>query len=311
MIFIDWISPPNHASFNKAFFQSIKIEDPTFVAFHDELRISDVNCHIISSANGRLRRFVEVVKTIRRYSSEQIFLLSYDPLLVPLLMFFKSEMVFVFEHNTTPSDDAYLKILFQFLLYRRLFRFAQFPGQQRQLQRFSKHSAYLGSPLRLSNGHQRKINASDELTFIYPSPRADISELLAVASDLRDYKIIVKREFVKDALDKLPENVMVIDRINLEDYSKTSLVFLIAIETEIRGSGWFNEAVAYNAIIVHLNDVSSNLFSETFPNFQSYHIEAFKTTLQMGNIEKPHFSKRHISDHNLALSERFHAVVER
>lgn len=310
MIFIDWISPPNHASFNKAFFQSIQLDSLTYVAFHNDLHIDHVNCQITHGDNKRLSRFFEVIETIRKYPSEQIFLLSYDPLLVPLLMFYHSKMVFAIEHNTTPPVDSYLKRLFQFFFYRRLFRFAQFPAQQIHLHRITNHSTYLGSPLQLPNEQQQEIKASDDLTFIFPSPRANISELLAVASDFRDRKIIVKYEIVKDALDKLPDNIMVINRINLDDYKETNLVFLFALETEIRGSGWFNEAVTNNAIIVHLNDISRNVFAETFPLFESFHIDKFKSILAEGHIRKARNTKERISAHNLALSNRFHAVVK-
>ena len=115
---------------------------------------------------------------------------------------------------------------------------------------------------------------------------------------------------MKAALDALPENIKIINHINLEDYKATNLVFLIAIDTEIRGSGWFNEAVAHDAIIVHLNDASRNLFAETFPHFQSYHIDAFKTALQTGGIKELTNTKERIFEHNLALSKRFHAVVK-
>lgn len=305
MLFVDWISPANHQHFNNAFFNVIGVQDSPLVVFHEALHVESLKTSLHRAGSSRWIRFWRVWRAVRSSPEQKVFLLTYDPLLLPLLRVFVDRTILVFEHNTTPERHELLKALFQRLFYGKIGRLCQYPGQLRRLLELDQNAVYLGSPLGLRASHGDQKDHDRDYWLCFPSPRSPVDDLVRVAKQIPDSKIFVKHDVVRHSIRSLPKNVIVRERLKLEEAGQSQVVFLISLSSDIRGSGWYNEAINRNALIVHLDSNSKRLFEETFPNFYSFELLEFLKNVRLKKQFEVDHNRECVVSHNTDFRIRF------
>lgn len=277
MIFIDWISTPYHRNFNRAFFDAIEITKGICYVFSKSLIIDEVNCIEIKSKDNRFSRAIEVIKICIKHKNQKIFFLTYDPVLVPILKLIKSKF-FVFEHNTTPDETkSHLYKKFQKIFYKNIIRLAQFPGQYEILKDMNQCVTYLGSPLRKKNSEEILLekNISKRQYFILPSYRASMPDQNLIKNLISPNYIYVKVNSNNTHNDKFfkKNDVIRVDSIELETDNKNILGTFINVNSDVRGTGWYNESITHSLPILICNNKTEKLFKETFPLYPYLKIE--------------------------------------
>jgi hypothetical protein len=278
MIFIDWISTPYHKNFNRAFFDAIEITNTTCYVFSKSLVIDEVNCIELKSSENRFLRAIKVFKVCLENKNQSLFFLTYDPLFMPIIKIIKNNF-FVFEHNTTPDEtkSGFYK-LFQKIFYKNIIRFAQFPGQYEILKNMNQFVRYLGSPLRKKK--EDEIRSENDITknqyFILPSYRAEAPNQKLIKDLIHPNSIVVKANTKNSCDDEFFKNkgVTRAEKINLENDNRNILGTFVNIESEIRGTGWYNESITHALPILICNNKTEKLFQGTFPSYPYIKIES-------------------------------------
>lgn len=268
LIFIDWISTPDHANFNRAFFSAVDIKDSLCCVFSEKLVIDEVKCQQFKSKNTRISRALSVLHLCWKYRNEHIIFLTYDPVFLPLVIFTKTRFL-VFEHNTTPETTRLTKhSIWQQLFFRNILRMAQFRGQFEVLKELKQSTVFVGSPILSINVETINIDRSEGY-YIAPSYRASLKHLKSAAQFIQGSRVVVKK-VVYDMEDNLNFNgitIVPVRHINLESDHKNMLGAIITLDSRVRGTGWFNDAIKYRIPIITTNDNASYIFSEIFPNY--------------------------------------------
>lgn len=309
MIFIDWISTPDHANFNRAFFSAIDIKDSICCVFSEKLVIDEVKCRQLKSKNTRISRALSVLRLCWKYRNEHIIFVTYDPIFLPLVIFTKNRFL-VFEHNTTPETTRLSKhSVWQQIFFRNVLRMAQFQGQFEVLKELKQSTFFVGSPLLSINLEKIYIDRSEGY-YIAPSYRASLKHLNRAAQFIQGNRVVVKK-IVYDTLGNLNLNRITIEpvrHINLESDHQRMLGAIITLDSRVRGTGWFNDAIKYNIPIITANDNATYMFSEHFPNYpfinlnrihdQSDFDQKIRETLAFNPVE-------YIRKHNSDFKKRF------
>ncbi len=181
---------------------------------------------------------------------------------------------------------------------------AQFKGQRNFLIKIKQNVIYLGSPLlnlkfKKKNFYKKSINKY----FISPSYREDLSLLQKKLNLLKDYKIFLKSILFNDRLTvkNLPSNFYLVKRIKIDNFEKNILGIIVSINSSIRGSGWFNEAISRGIPIIILSKKTRKLFIETFPNYPHIFLDNIKNInhlkKEIKRIKK-FKSKKYLIKHN-------------
>lgn len=233
--------------------------------FDEHLRNEHVSCEVAQPASSRWGRAFQVLGLAWRLRGKTTLFLTYDPLFLPLITFWRSRIA-VFEHNTTPENGARSKHgVWQMLFMRRVLRLTQFPAQADVLMRMHQRVAHVGSPLCVRNLRSTPVRGR---YFVAPSYRASLECLRRLENVLQGHTVVVKSAVARD-LTQLPSSIKLqpVDRIRLdEDHSEMSAL-LITVDSRIRGTGWFNDAISYGLPVVTLTPSATELFAETFPGF--------------------------------------------
>lgn len=312
MIVIDWISTPDHRNFNRAFFGLISQKITKCFIFSEKLVIPEVGCELLEAPESRLRRALYVIRLILAHRNSNILLLTYDPLLLPLALMFGGQII-VFEHNTTPEEDSWVKALWQRVLFRKVRRLAQFRGQYERLTAMGQRVTYIGSPLQQIDMKSTTRNRSN--IYAAPSYRADVELVYKYANILAGSEVLIK---------KLPDGKAHIEpflgvtlspvhRIDFHHSSGSLKAILITVDSRIRGTGWFNDAISNNIPIVVLSSKACLLFQETFPDYPFIDMANLTESNDLekalkGSEDFPRFS--YISKHNKIIDERFSRVIQ-
>ena len=312
MIFIDWISTKDHASFNSSLFSSLKLSKCRFYVFSETLRIEGLDNIVMECNGGRLTRALKVYKICWRNRNNPIFLVTYDPVVFPLLQLFCRE-IFVYEHNTTPETGGFSKhAIWQRLFFWKVVRFAQFPGQERELKKLGQICFFLGSPLMksISNIVRKKPSV-----YIAPSGRMQVDELFKMRKFMGNSEVVIRRSSCSDEqLDDLKKQVNVTPQewIDLDEYLPKTKAIIITISSRIRGSGWFNEAIKFGIPLIITNPDMQKLFENTFPAFPYIRLDQVESVedLEEQLIQINRFSgEMYIKDYNERIRQRYDEVV--
>jgi hypothetical protein len=269
MVFIDWISSRDHRSFNESFFKIVGEKNDVCFVFDKKLVINDVDTILINQNKGRLKRFLCVLSLCVKYRAEKLFFVTYDPFFIVFLSLLMLD-ISVFEHNTTPETTNLSKhSIWQLLFLGRLKRLAQFRGQFEILKKLNQKVFYIGSPLRIIKKTTVKSKSCGNY-YLAPSYRMDLDELLRIIPSLDVRKVLVK----KAAFDN-SENAhinkfrrMIIPKLHItESDINNAKGIIITLQSDIRGTGWFNEAIGRKIPLLLSNKKIISVFIKTFPNY--------------------------------------------
>jgi|SaaInlStandDraft_3_1057020.scaffolds.fasta_scaffold20366_2 hypothetical protein len=265
MIFIDWISTPHHENFNKSLFSALGLEHALCYIFHQKLVIDQVACKYINTKSSRIARTLEVVKLCWKHKKEKIVFLTYDPLFLPIILIFNSDIV-VYEHNTVPERLNNKHAIWQRLLLSRVKRMAQFKGQVSVLKALKQNVCFVGSPIFPPIKRKKLVKTSCKY-YIAPNSYASLSSI----KDIIPFLIKNKKIMVKGSSDNLSsiesKRVFTVQHIDLDgDYVNICGV-IVVVKSNIRGSGWFNDAITFGLPIITTNRESEVLFLENFPEY--------------------------------------------
>ena len=291
-LFIDWISPPNHNGFNQAFFDAIDSKNASVILFNKNCKVSNQHIKYIDKPKqGRFSRMLYVyILAIK--SKKPIFFLTYDHLcIIPLLLFKKN--IFAFEHNTTPYSHEKIKSIIQKIFLKKLNRFCQFPEQHKRLLDLKQKSYYIGSPLLKINHTKNNINPK---CIIVPSNRVNRNSLRVINDCAKKYNIVIRNSALKSAkINKkdLNPSIQVVEWLDIENEHSNIEGILIATDDDLRGSGWFNEAISRGLCIFFVYENMSNIFASTFPNYK------FSLVKNAEDIKKGIDTFENFSDNNM------------
>jgi len=311
MIVIDWISTPDHCNFNRAFFGAINHKVANFFVFSEKLVIPGVKCEFLAAPESRLRRALFVIRLISAHRDLNILLLTYDPLLLPLALLFGHQII-VFEHNTTPEQDSWLKELWQRVLFRKVCRLAQFRGQYERLDAMGQRVTYIGSPLNQIDMKSSFRNISN--IYVAPSYRANAELIYKYANILAGSEVLVKE--LPDGKSNIEPfsgvKLSPVKRIDFQHPKGSFKAILITVDSRIRGSGWFNDAISNNVPIVILSEKTCLLFQETFPDYPFVDISNLSNSNELEKALKDFEGfngSNYISKHNNMIEERFSRLI--
>ena len=300
MIFIDWISPPNHKNFNEAFFSNLsKYHNHKIFIFSKNLLIKNIKCVVKKSSDNRFWRLLDIIYICISIRKKPVFFLTYDPLFLPLIKIF-AKKIYTYEHNTVPEKMINKHAIFQFMFFKNITRYAQFKGQRNFLLRLKQDVIYLGSPL-LNSGFKKKRSLKNY--FIYPNINNILNLKKKKLQIFGNYKIYCKKILLNKKLIKqnFPKNILFVNRFKLDGYEQNILGIIISQNSYIRGSGWFNEGISRKIPIIILNKKTRKLFIETFPNCPHIYLDNIESENHLKNeikkIRKFKF-KKYLINHN-------------
>lgn len=315
MIFIDWISTPDHASFNRSFFSALRLTEALCYVFSKALMVSSVDCHLLKSHKGRLGRALSVYQLCWKHRNDRIIFLSYDPVLLPLFSSIKSTLM-VFEHNTTPEGGKWSKhAIWQRLFLRRILRMAQFPGQVEILRNLKQRVFFVGSPISPVSLKEKKSLAPEFGYFIAPSYRASLMQIDKIAPLIQGATIIVKQAVFesREAIHRSGVRIEPFEYIDLDTDCQKIHGVVITVNSRIRGTGWFNDAITRRLPIITMNNDARTLFRETFPNYPFVDLSATTDKVTFGSqmaAAKAFDPTQYVERHNELFRERFRACCK-
>lgn len=312
MVFIDWISPKEHSNFNQSFFEAIDVNDADLIVFSPELTLDNQNSMLISCHGGRFARALKVFKLCWKSRLKPIFLLSYDPILIPIIQIF-CKNIFVFEHNTTPEGKRYFKhALWQRMFFWRIMRFAQFSSQYKMLKHLHQKCIFLGSPLRKCP----EIGARNNPTiYMAPSDRLTAEELYKVQKLIgADEVIIRKSSFNENDIKAMKQkvNILPVSYIPFEEIIHKLKAIIIAVPSDLRGSGWFSEGIMHDIPIIITDEGMQKLFEETYPDYPYINPNRIHSTEELEeaiNIINNFSQGQYIRNHNSKFKNIFNKNV--
>ena len=269
MVFIDWISSRDHRSFNESFFKIVGEKNDVCFVFDKKLVINDVDTILINQNKGRLKRFLCVLSLCVKYRAEKLFFVTYDPFFIVFLSLLMLD-ISVFEHNTTPETTNLSKhSIWQLLFLGRLKRLAQFRGQFEILKKLNQKVFYIGSPLRIIKKTTVKSKSCGDY-YLAPSYRMDLDELSRIIPSLGIRKVLVKKAAFDNSenahINKFRRMIIPKPHITENDISNAKGI-IITLQSDIRGTGWFNEAIGRGIPLLLSNKKIISVFTKTFPNY--------------------------------------------
>lgn len=309
MIFIDWISTPDHKNFNRAFFNSLGNKSDKCFVFSEDIIISEVDCIYIPCMGSRFHRTIEVLKLVWCWRKNKICFISYDPFFLPLVSLIKRNIL-VFEHNTTPDRKFSKHYFWQLLLFRAVHRLAQFPAQYERLKSLGDNVTYIGSPLMPVNRESSVvINRTQPHLFLAPSYRANLS-LINKYLDLFEGSTIIAKNIDSFCSDSLSSkfDIKKLDRVDFFYKDRLVDAAIITIQSRIRGTGWFNDCIS-NLIPILIIDLETKLlFQETFPNHPFVFLDDIENKSDLTSFFdhlRQFDSIGYVRDHNEKLKLRY------
>lgn len=311
MIIIDWISPPNHRNFNRALFSALELNNSKCIVFSKNLMIPEIEGALLPHRSSRFGQALEIFRLLVKYRQSQVLLLTYDVAFLPIALILKRNLL-VWEHNTTPEKEDWLKGFWQRILFKGATRLAQFPGQKRRLLDLKQNVKYVGSPIFPSQPiHDKFADQRDISVYAAPSVRADLSYLADFLPVLGDCKIIVKN--TAQGIDGIDSPFIIpVDWIAFTYLGIPLSGILITVNSEIRGSFWINEAIANNIPIIILNGFARNILKETFPDYPFCDLTLLSDLKSRKNLfpNSGFDTRNYVRDHNMLLKERFLRVLD-
>jgi hypothetical protein len=316
MVFIDWISTPAHKVFNQGLFFSLNRKNLPLYIYSEELTIPEQLSIYRAASSNRVLRALSVLKTCYKHRRQPIFLLTYDPLVLPLAVFF-CRAIFVFEHNTTPEGKTFFKhALWQRLFLRGVTRFAQSLGQFATLRELGQRVVFLGSPL--LECRPLKGGALSPL-LVAPSNRLEVAELSRFAAAFLGYPIIVRASAVKsaDAIFDGRLRITPVDWIHVDSHLANAKAIVVTATSGVRVSGWFNEAIRYCIPLVITSQSAQHLFENIYPGYPYLRAQELEDSADLNtkatNMQKEllRIGPEYVARYNESLRRRCFQAMEK
>ena len=311
MIFIDWVSTPDHRNFNRSFFSALALKNATCLVFSKALIIPEVKCLLMPLSIGRIRQALKILRFIWRNRKESIVLLSYDPLFVPFASIIKKKLL-VFEHNTTPVNGFSKHLVWQKLFFGRVRRMAQFPAQYGRLLCIGNNVKYIGSPVMpVMDLEQTKRVHSSPYLFLVPSYRANILELERYSELLSGTTILAKKIVGLSSAEVHSVhnlNIHYLDRVEFFQDGRMVDGVIITVQSRVRGTGWFNDSISNKTPIIIIDQDTKALFEETFPGYPFISLDCIENQAQLGKMLDQIWcfdSMGYAKSHNARIRSRF------
>ena len=211
----------------------------------------------------------------------------------------------VVEHNTTPEMQGQVKhVLWQKVLMRGITRLTQFPSQGRRLSELNLFHRHLGSPL-LENERWSPKYVEDGV-YIAPRARSFLGDLAKISELVADSPIQIKGD-AEPSLQVSNLNLIDVETFDLERVENIKGI-IITISSSIRGSGWFNDAIALGIPLIITNKNAQNIFEETFPNYpyiDPEKIDSFEDMEKALTRVRSFNHERYIKAHNEVVARNF------
>lgn len=310
MVFIDWFSPKNHQRFNKNFYSLFFFRgDSLIVSNPDLLSNMKIIQAIFQPSNNRFVTFIRVLRQLLISKNKDIFFISYDPLLLPLLRPFCNK-IFVFEHNTVPDKNENFKIFFQKTFYRNIIRFTQFQAQYDALITYGlKNIFHLGLPI--TNGCLKRRNyqiCNEPKSLLILSERLTNTSLSFILNNIcSDYPIYIKdnKNLNKNLFKDYPHKLYFKAWIDIDQLNVAGII--IGVDSNIRGSGWFEESISLGLPLIFAYPSMHSIFEKDFPEIPTYLLKYSRATLQefLNNFPNNDFFEDFTYKHNQKLSIKF------
>ena len=314
VIFIDWISPTNHRTFNNSLFQCIGWKNTEYFIFNESLRVQSQINRVVKSKSNRYHRAAAVIRLILNNKKKKIILITYDPIFVIFARLITNQL-YTIEHNTTPEPPRYLKhAVWQRLFLRWLKRLALFHEQVSVLKLLKQNFAYIGSPIPLYKSNDGQRISREKKYFLSPSYRSDLKDLTQLKHLFFQTPLFVKATSEK-ALTEIELDGVEVQLCNFVDLEKEKgfiKAIIISGDTGVRLSGWINESLGYNIPILAANTEIENAIQKNFPDFRFLRgseikkgrdvDEILEWVLQGSNDEK-------ILENNIMVAQRFSSAL--
>lgn len=263
LIVIDWWSPNPHAEFNKNFYSFLKNASKVYV-FNDALASSDFKNVILKTPSNRFMRALSVIKICWKHRKHRLIFTSYDDLFLPLIQIF-SKKIFCYEHNTTPEYISKNKhAIWQRITFHRIIRLCQSKSQHKVLKEMRQKSFWIGLPI------SQKVNLpkkSSSPVFIFCSEQFSASEVKLLTPHLYG-KVLAKKSLnLNDNINNNNFQIELLDWIEIPTHFLNAEAIVVSIKSSVRGTGWYNEAIAYGIPIIISTADQQVVFESTYPDY--------------------------------------------
>jgi len=264
MILIDWWSPKPHLEFNKNLYKFMSDVNQLYI-FDSHLKGLEDKCILKKNYKSRFLRAFSVINICLKHRKEKIFFISYDVLFIPIIQVF-AKKIFCYEHNTTPESLELNKhALWQRLTFFNIKRLCQSLSQKNQLDKINQKSYWVGLPV---SETERLIKEYREKVFVFVSERLNANDAKKIVPHLYG-KLLVKKS-IKDFNElNIPMEIKVYrkEKINIPEDFNNAEALIIAINSNIRGTGWYIEALKYGVPIIITSKKQAKVFESTYPGY--------------------------------------------
>ena len=264
VVLIDWWSPEPHAEFNKTFYPLVCAASKLYV-FNNKLSGLGRKCIVKKNHKNRIVRALSVFRICWKHRRSKLFFVSYDDVFLPFIQVFVKK-IFCYEHNTTPERSFGNKhAVWQKLTFFTIYRCCQSKSQLDILQEMGQKCMWLGFPI------SKTVSLVPETfgpVFVFVSERFSVLDAQTVMPKLYG-RVVAKKQTSRIDEISLPEDLQLdlVDRISIPlDFLNAEAV-VVALESSVRGTGWYNEAITYGIPIIITSAGQQLVFETTYPNY--------------------------------------------
>ena len=263
VVLIDWWSPPRHLEFNRNFYSMTK-EVTNLYVYNADLRGLGDKCIIKNNYISRVRLALSVYGVCWKNRHNTILFMSYDDIFLPIVQLFV-KTIFCYEHNTTPEKVWGNKhAAWQRFTFFNIKRLCQSKSQCRILTQMGQKPIWLGLPVSAPVDHKTIDNIP---TFIFVSEQMSLHEAKKLIPVLYG-KVIAKTDTkLFDNLKSDRFSVELTDKISIPRHFLSAQALVIALESSVRGTGWYNEAICYGIPLIITSKGQQEVFETTYPGY--------------------------------------------
>ena len=264
LILIDWLSPAPHAEFNQNLYKVLRNSSVVYV-YSEKLVDLDGECVVQRRPKTRLFHALSVLKICWKHRKDQIFFITYDDLFVWIAQFFV-KTILCFEHKTTPNHPFWDKhAVWQRVLFYRLERLCQSKAQLSMLAKMGQRCHWLGLPIPNVTIVDK---TSVENSFLFVSEQISIPVVQSIVGHC--YGKIKLKKSVSNTQNIIPGHgvaVEFVSRFNLPEDLMSAEALVLSIDSSVRGSGWYTEAIKFGVPLVIVAPGQQYVFESTYPNY--------------------------------------------
>ena len=264
MILIDWKSPASHADFNKNFYSLVRNASRLYI-YNDKLFGLAGKCVVKRNHKSRIVRALSVFKICWKHRRSKLVFISYDDVFLPFIQLFVKS-IFCYEHNTTPEFISSNKhAVWQKLTFCTINRLCQSRSQLSILKEMGQRSYWLGVPVFETISSPSK---GLDPKFIFVSERFLVSDVGKVIPYLYG-EVLAKNSISRIGEIVFPKGLKLslVRRISIPSDFLDAEALVVALDSSVRGTGWYNEAISYGIPLVITSLGQQQVFETTYPDY--------------------------------------------